>query len=260
MRTREGVELVPLSADYGRRGIARRRAIVSALREADGRVYIQRCAGMETGVVGAFARATGRRFIFSASSDGDFTTDRTMMSQVGGSLEEWPTRMQYRIGLRCVHGVVAQTEQQAELARRNFRLDPQVIRSFAAPERKPGTAGEAFLWVGSLAPVKDPLAFLALVERLPDVPFKMIATAHATHWKDLAASVSERAARLPNLELLQPRPRHELLDLYGRAIAIVNTSLFEGFSNTFLRPGRAGFQCSLFASTLTASSLGTASA
>jgi glycosyltransferase involved in cell wall biosynthesis len=234
MRTPEGVEVVPLSPEYARRGLARRRAIVDALRRADGRLYIQICAGMETGVVGVFARATHRRFIFSAASDGDFTRDRAKLSQAGGSLEEWPTRVQYRVGLSCVHAIVAQTEQQAELARRNFRLDPHVIRAFSTPAPRRANTGEAFLWIGNVSPVKDPLAFLALAERLPDVPFLMIATPHATHWHDLAATVAERAARLANLELLPPRPRDQLLDLYGRAIAIVNTSWFEGFPNTFL--------------------------
>ena len=234
MRTPQGVEVVPLSRAYGGRGIARRRAILSALARADGQVYIQRCAGMETGVVGVFARAAGRRFIFSASSDGDFTRDRTMMSQIGGSLEEWPTRVQYRVGLRCVHAVVAQTGQQAELAREGFRLDPDIIRSFSVPERSRTTGGKAFLWVGSLTPVKDPLSFLALAEQQPDVPFVMIGAPHPAHWHDLATKVRERAGKLPNLEFLPPRPRDELLDLYGRAVAIVNTSLFEGFPNTFL--------------------------
>jgi glycosyltransferase involved in cell wall biosynthesis len=88
--------------------------------------------------------------------------------------------------------------------------------------------------VGSFAPVKDPLACLALAERLPDVRFLMIGAEHATHWHELAADVRERAASLRNLELVGPRPRDELLELYGRAIAMVNTSRFEGFSNTFL--------------------------
>src|SRR5207302_11117330 len=107
----------------------RRRAILRALHEADGHVYIQRSAGIATALVGMFARVTGRRSVFSASSDGDFTRDRAMMSQMGGSLEQWHVRMQYQVGLRSVDAVVAQTQHQARLARKSFRLDPNVIRS-----------------------------------------------------------------------------------------------------------------------------------
>jgi glycosyltransferase involved in cell wall biosynthesis len=234
LRSPDGVELVLLGPGVHTRGFARRQAILRALHEADGLVYIQRSAGIATSLVGMFARATGRRSIFSASSDGDFTRDRSMMSQMGGSLEQWHVRMQYRVGLRSVDAVVAQTQHQAQLARDSFGLEPNVIRSFCAPAPDRDETREGFLWIGSLTDVKDPLSFVALVERLPDVTFWMVTHTHATRWQDLAAEVRGRAARLPNLELLPRLPREDLLDLYTRAIAFVNTSLFEGFPNTFL--------------------------
>jgi glycosyltransferase involved in cell wall biosynthesis len=234
LRSPEGVELVRLGPGVHTRGLGRRQAILRALHEADGLVYIQRSAGIATSLVGMFARATGRRAIFSASSDGDFTRDRTMMGQMGGSLERWHVRMQYQVGLRSVDAVVAQTQHQAQLARDRFGLDPNVIRSFCAPAPARHDAREAFLWIGSLTDVKDPLSFVGLAERLPEVTFWMVTYTHATRWHDLAAEVRDRAVRLPNLELLPRLPREELLGLYTRAIAFVNTSLFEGFPNTFL--------------------------
>jgi glycosyltransferase involved in cell wall biosynthesis len=233
----DGIELVTLPPDAHKR---RRRAIWHALREADGRVYIQRSAGIATGLVGMFARTTGRRAIFSASSEGDFTRDRNVVGEMGGSLERRHVRLQYTLGLRSVTAVVAQTRHQAELARRNFRLSPTVIRSFCAPAPKTEERREGFLWVGSLTGVKDPHSFLALVERLPDLRFRMVTHTHATRWRQLAAEVHERAARLPNLELIPRLPREELLDLYARATALVNTSLFEGFPNTFLEAWARG--------------------
>ena len=232
-RTPEGVEVLLLSRQYAQRGLPRRRAIVQALRESDGSVYIQRTAGIETGFAGMFARLARRRFVFSASSDADFLQDRELLRQLGGSLEVRSTRTQYRLGLHCAQAVVAQTEQQALLARETLGLHPHVIRSFCdlsdpAPETR-----EAFLWIGAFVGVKDPLSFLDLAERMPDVPFWMVAS-NRVGWEELAASVRERAIRLPNLELLSPRPRDELFALYRRAIAVVSTSRYEGFSNTFL--------------------------
>jgi glycosyltransferase involved in cell wall biosynthesis len=240
MEPPDGIEVVSLGPDVHRRGLPRRRAILQALRRADGRVYIQRSAGISTGLVGIFARATGRRAIFSASSEGDFTRDRTMMSQMGGSLEQRHVRLQYQIGLRSVHAVVAQTRDQAQLAQASFGIDVEVIRSFCLLSPVSVERREAFLWIGSLTDVKDPLSFLDLVERSPDVPFWMVAYTHRTRWQQLSAEVQSRAAGLPNLELLPHRPREELLDLYTRAIAVVNTSVFEGFPNTFLEAWARG--------------------
>jgi glycosyltransferase involved in cell wall biosynthesis len=239
-RSAEGVEVVPLPPEYAGRGLARRRAIVHALRQANGCVYIQRSAGMETGVVGLFARATRGRFIFSASSDGDFIGDRKRVSLAGTAIEEWPTWVQYRLGLRCVHAAVAQTKQQAELARPSLHVDPHVIPSFCPPVGSNPGERNVFLWVGNFAAVKDPLAFLEVAERLPEIRFWMVATTHPTRWKSLAAAVREGAARLPNLDLLSPRPRDELLKLYGRAIAVVSTSHFEGLPNVFLEAWARG--------------------
>jgi glycosyltransferase involved in cell wall biosynthesis len=240
MRSPDGVDVVPLGPDVHKRGLARRRAILRALYEADGRVYIQRSAGIATALVGMFARATGRRSVFSASSDGDFTRDQAMVSQMGGSLEQWHVRMQYQLGLRFIDAVVAQTKHQAQLAQNSFRLDANVIRSFCVPARDGEGTREAFLWIGSLTDVKDPLSFLALVERLPDISFCMVTHTHPTRWQQLATEVRERAARLRNLELLPRLPREELLDLYTRASAFVNTSVFEGFPNTFLEAWARG--------------------
>jgi Glycosyl transferases group 1 len=51
---------------------------------------------------------------------------------------------------------------------------------------------------------------------------------------ELWAELERRAAAVPNLELLSPRPRPALMDLVKRAVAVVNTADFEGMPNTFL--------------------------
>jgi glycosyltransferase involved in cell wall biosynthesis len=240
MRTPDGIEVMPLPREYAKRGIPRRRAIVRALRDADARVYIQRTAGFETGVVGAFARVARRRFVFSASHDADFVRDREILRQLGSGDEARRALAQYRLGLRCAHAVVVQTRQQAELARQSYDLETSVISSFCAPAKNGDLQGEAILWVGSFIDAKDPLALLAVVESLPEVPFWMVGTDRGIRGRSLAAAVRERAAHLTNLELITPRPRGEILKLYERAIAVVNTSRYEGFPNTFLEAWARG--------------------
>ena len=232
-RTPEGVEVVPLPPGYQRRGLARRKAILDALRSADGSVYIQRTAGIETGFAGAFAKLARRRFVFSASSDADFLDDPALLKELAGGLEVRSTRAIARLGVRLATAVVAQTDDQARLARMVVGARTRVIRSFCDPLSSSAGRGSAFLWIGAFAGVKDPLSYVALAERLPDLPFVMVADERAG-WHELAAATRERASRAPNLELLPPVPRADLLALYERAIAVVGTSLYEGFPNTFL--------------------------
>jgi glycosyltransferase involved in cell wall biosynthesis len=230
----DGVRVLPIPADYSHGGIVRRRAMLRALRTADARVYIQRSAGFETGVIAGYARATGRRFVFSSSSEADFAKDPLVAERAGASLDEWPTRLQYLVGLRLAHAVVVQTEAQRSLARRERGVDARVIRSFCEPAALVPVEREAFLWIGGLTGVKNPLAFVELAERVPDASFRMVTSARGEAWARLADEVRLRAEAAPNLELLPALPRDELLPLYARSVAIVNTSWFEGFPNTFL--------------------------
>jgi hypothetical protein len=52
--------------------------------------------------------------------------------------------------------------------------------------------------------------------------------------EELVEQVTREAAELPNLELLAPRPRAELLELMDETVAIVNTADSEGMPNIFL--------------------------
>jgi glycosyltransferase involved in cell wall biosynthesis len=230
----DGVDLVALGAGYAASGLARRRAVVRTLHAAQARVYVQRSASFETGLTGAFARARRRRFVFSSSSEADFRLDAATTSIAGASMDDWKTRIQYRLGVRAAHSIVAQTQTQRELARRAFSVEAEVIPSFADPAPRGHASRDAFLWVGGLAEVKDPLAYVALAAAVPAARFRMLGTERGPEGTRLAAAVRAAAAARPNLELLSPRSREETLDLYASAIAVVNTSHVEGFPNTFL--------------------------
>jgi glycosyltransferase involved in cell wall biosynthesis len=238
-RTPEGVEVVRLPLHYREGGLPRRLAIVRGLRRADGHVYIQRTAGIETGFAGVYARLAGRRFVFSASHDADFSRDLRLLRGQGGGLNRWTVRTQARIGMRCADAVVAQTKQQAEIARASLRLHPQVIPNFCDLGAPRPVSRDVFLWVGAFLGTKNPHSFLDLAERVSGADFVMVARERAG-WERLAASVHARAARLANVELLPVRPRSELLPLYNRAVALVSTSSLEGFPNVFLEAWARG--------------------
>jgi glycosyltransferase involved in cell wall biosynthesis len=223
----EGIDLVTQPAEEFRRSLLRySRSIVAALARADASVYVQRTAGFETGVVAASARARGRALVFSASSATDFEARPPLPTPL--------SLLAFRMGRRAAHELVAQTDDQMAIAKDQLNRSPRLIRSLCEPASASGAEPEAFLWIGGLIDYKDPLAYAALAERVPEARFWMIGTDRGGEWGALADEVRAAAARLPNLELLPPRNRDELLDLYPRSVAVVNTSVFEGFPNTFM--------------------------
>jgi glycosyltransferase involved in cell wall biosynthesis len=222
-----GIDLVTQPADEFRHNLVRySRSIVQALGRADASVYVQRTAGFETGVAAAFARARGRALVFSASSATDLEARPPLPTPL--------SLLAFRFGRRAAKALVAQTEDQVQIARAQLDRTPTLIRSLCELGPEQDTRPEAFLWIGGLIDYKDPLAYVALAERVPEAHFWMIGTERGGEWSSLADEVRAAADRLPNLELRPPRSHEEVLDLYPRCVAVVNTSLFEGFPNTFM--------------------------
>jgi glycosyltransferase involved in cell wall biosynthesis len=228
-RRQDGVDLVQqVARTGGPKGTRSARATWDALVHADASVYIQRSAGATTGVVAAFARANRRRFVYSLSSTADLE----------GGLLSAPEAAVMGLGLRLADRVVTQTAEQQGVAQRRLGVKATLVRSFCEPRSVPHRP-ELFLWIGGLIDYKNPLAYLDVAELVPQARFLMVATARPG-WEGLAVRVRARAEGLANVTLAGPRPRSELLALYARAIAVVGTSTFEGFPNTFLEAWACG--------------------
>jgi glycosyltransferase involved in cell wall biosynthesis len=228
-----GVELVRQRPDQLERGrIAYCRSLYEALSAADASVYVQRTAGFETGLVAAFANARRRPFIFSSSSTTDLSRNPP--------LPNWRAVQSYKLGRRLADEVVVQTSEQMALAREQLGRETHLIRSFCGLREPTAVARHAFIWLGGLIDYKNPLAYVRLAELVPEAEFWMVGTRRGGQWDALADQVSAAAERLPNLEMLPPRSREQLFELYDQAIAVVNTSAFEGFPNTFMEGWSSG--------------------
>lgn len=226
----EGIEVIRLPArptGAGRLAAVawRARLLTAMVAKLDGETLVQRAAGAATALVAALARLRRRRFVYSSANVIDFAFDRLETDA--------KTVRRFRSGVRMADAVVVQSEEQAELCERAFGRRGHVIWSIAEPAAARTAEPEAFLWIGRLAPYKRPLALLDLAEHLPHARFAMVGTESPLD-PGLAETVAARASALPNVVLYDPRPRHELEKLIERAVAIVNTSDYEGMPNVFL--------------------------
>lgn len=197
-------------------------ATVSTVRA---RVWVQRSAGTDTGLVAIAARLHRRRFVYSSSSVVDFDAKVLQPNRRDRAL--------FHAGIQLASRIVVQTPEQVALCRARFGRDPALISSAveAAPLRT--AVPDAFLWIGNLAEYKRPLDFVELARAVPEAQFRMV-TATRTSSDPVRGKIESRAASLPNLEILGHMPRPELLELMETAVAIVNTAEFEGMPNIFL--------------------------
>jgi glycosyltransferase involved in cell wall biosynthesis len=193
---------------------------------------VQRSAGFETGLIALYARAARRRSIFSSSSEVDFDLRPETRRLSGAALDKPLNLALYRLGLRLVDKVVVQTDVQRRAAAA-FRV-ATAIPSFCPVQEAASGPPESFLWIGAVTRLKDPLAYVELARRVPDASFTMVAVDRSGEDPAFVTAFREQARSRPNLTVRSGLPRREVLALYERAVAVVNTSVAEGFPNTFL--------------------------
>lgn len=214
------------------RPLALAASMIRTLASLDADVVVQRAAGTITGPLACITRLRRRRFVYSSANVIDFSY---------GDLEDnRPYVWLYELGVRLANEIVVQTDEQAVLCRERFRRDPLVIKSLAVPTAPAASEPESFLWVGRLAHYKHPEAFVALARALPDARFRMVGVPYGEEGERMAADLRADAEQLSNLELLEPRPRENLMHLIDRAVAMVNTAHYEGMPNIFLEAWSRG--------------------
>lgn len=227
-KTIDGFDIV-LRPHYGGRGKLRRaRELVGLVRDLldlDGSVYLTRMASYHVAVVAIAARLRRRRFVYSTAHVTDF--DHRGISP---TLRD---HVLYAIGLRLAHRVVVQTEEQMDLCRKELGREPVLIPNLVELAEPRTAPGDCFLWLGRVVWYKRPLAYVDLARAVPEARFLAVAIPVPDE-PALFDQLRAAADQLPNLEILEPRPRRDLASLYKRAVAVVNTSRFEGMPNTTL--------------------------
>jgi glycosyltransferase involved in cell wall biosynthesis len=210
----------------GAGGLVHDAGLLGSLLRARPRVVVHRNASRSVAVVALAARLMRARFVYSSGSLADFFDASGIDRAYNRRLYEW--------GMRAADQIVVQTDEQARLCRIRFGREPLVIRSIAARAEPRRATPEAFLWVGRMAPYKRLDVYLDLAAAMPEARFRLIAVPASDDQPEMTARLARAREELPNLEILDPVPPAELGALVDRAVAVVNTSEFEGMPNVFL--------------------------
>lgn len=170
----------------------------------------------------------------------DSNVELARLSSHHGMFRYTLPKLAYLDAIRRADRVVSQTDYQQDILRDVFGIRSTVVpNGYTVPPDEdvlPPSERTHVLWVGSLDPdQKRPERLLELAERLPDVEFQMIG------WSDNEEDregIVRRASELSNLRFEGFVPPDQIDQFYRRAIALVNTSDYEGFPNTFLEAWR----------------------
>ena len=207
----------------------------SALKRVDADVYYQRTAAINTAVMAEFCHRHGKKSIYAGASDVDFLPGEE-------DIRYARDRRIFQHGVRRVDKVITQNAAQRQTLLDNYGRDSTVIQSCYVP--RPGAKADRagyVLWVASVRPSKRVELMLEIARRLPDHPFVIIGGPDAGR-KDIEYFESLRAvaATLPNVKMLGFMPFAQAEEYFNGARVFVNTSLYEGFPNTFMQAWARG--------------------
>lgn len=202
-------------------------SLTRALAAADADLYYQNCGEYVTGQVALWCRARGRRFVFSVASDPECDPRLPAM----GSARE---RLLYKFGLRRADQVIVQTRHQQRMLKTGFGIDAVMLPMpcvAPAPTTLPTRVDTPprFVWVGRVSPEKHPEQLIEIAAALPQYRFELAGPA-SDAW---SREVLERAQRA-GIGVLGRVSRRDMSAVYDGASALLCTSTFEGFPNTFL--------------------------
>jgi len=238
-----GYRIVPVGKRSGmpRFGfIMHAKPLLRALKQIGPDVIYQRVACGYTGLAAYYARRHGTRLIWHVSSDSDVAPAAvdTGRNPVRRILE----KRSIEYGIRHARHIVTQTAVQARLLEKHYgRTADAVIPNFHPEPRETidKNGPISVVWVANLKPLKQPEVFVRLAEKLSNlagIRFVMIgAPAHGSGDRIWNEDLMNRIRGTSNLAYLGQKSQQAVNELLARAHVLVNTSLYEGFPNTFIQ-------------------------
>lgn len=205
--------------------------LIKSMHLADADIYVYRGTPKLAAVVYLISKLLGRDFVYHFARDEDIGIHYESNS--------YPFRVLFERALSDSRTVIAQSDHQQDRLQKQFGVDSVIIpNGYPKIEKSNIHHGDYFLWVGRLnEEQKRPHLLVDIIEELPEYEFRVIGTNSDSEY---ATSVIETLSRYDNVEYIDSVPPNEISDYYSSAIALINTSKYEGFPNTFLEAWRCG--------------------
>jgi glycosyltransferase involved in cell wall biosynthesis len=207
----------------------------NAFKKSDSDIYFH--YGDSLGIISIFTYLMGKRSIYKIASD--VLLDRNLITNEIKEFKssKFNTRVIGNwIDIKFSNVICLQNQYQLKMLKKRYNKNGKIIKNHIKIndvdlDKKSETP--IVLWVGSMAEVKQPWLVIELVKMMPSVKFQMIGGYQddPTLYNDMKRCSEE----LENFEFLGVVPFEEIDYYFNKAWILVNTSMFEGFPNSFLQ-------------------------
>lgn len=237
--TPRGYRIVPFS-DF--RGLRRYGAffdavrLYRALKRERPDIILQFIGSAHTGIAALYARRHGCKMFWRVTSDRSVEPEKASWWKLHRRIE----RLFLDYGIRNATLILAQTEyQRAQLAAAYPNAAVQVLPNFHPTPPDCGRTGavvKQVMWIANLKPLKNPGAFVRLARRFAHRPeIRFVIVGGAADDDDWTRRQLAEIAATPNVDYRGALPQTEVNALLEQTDLLVNTSDYEGFSNTFIQ-------------------------
>jgi glycosyltransferase involved in cell wall biosynthesis len=199
---------------------------------------IQGAATSQTGILMIIAKLLKIPFVHRIANDPD--VDERIYKMVHKREIFW-----YKLGVKYADFIFAQNSYQYNKLKEKypqkkiFVLHNPFELGTEATEIKTRTERHYIAWVANFRYMKNMPELLKIVKKLPNVEFKIAGKKHRDADAETVKAL-EALEKLNNVEFVGYLKRTEIKPFFLKAVALLNTSHFEGFSNTFLEAWSCG--------------------
>jgi glycosyltransferase involved in cell wall biosynthesis len=212
-------------------------SLYKALKEIGPEIIYQNVGCAYTGIAAMYTKKFGAKLIFHIASDNNVVPfpRYNYKRRLTTSLE----RPFINYGIRKADIIVGQTKHQSELLEKKFRRKCDFIIPIGHPFPEniiKKSDRVTVLWLANLKPMKQPEVFIRLakeVGKTNDLSFVMMGRPDGPEkW---LKRLMEQIRTVSNLRYVGEVSQNEANQRLSEGHILVNTSRFEGFSNTFVQ-------------------------
>jgi glycosyltransferase involved in cell wall biosynthesis len=212
--------------------------VYKVLREISPDIVYQNVACAYTGIAAFYAKKYGAKMIWHIASDNDLKLIAPL--NIKYRIRDFIERLFINYGIKNADIIAGQTQNQNKLLRKRFKKECDVLIPIGHSKPKNiirKSEKIKILWVANLKPIKQPEIFIGLAKeaflnRFNDVSFIMMGRCENDEW---SLKLLDMINKTPNILYLGELPNEEVNKLLSKAHLLVNTSIYEGFSNTFIQ-------------------------
>lgn len=196
----------------------------------------QEAAGIATGILAHIAKNLNIPFIYRVSSDID--VDKRIKQHL--SFNEW---LIYKYGLKNSKYIITQNDYQYNMLEAQYpNKKIYIIYNAFYPFREFEELKERkyIAWLGVFSKAKNLPALLHIVNQLPNIQFKIAGMEPTSGMDKNTKKALIALSKCKNVQFVGYLNRLMIMNFIANAYALISTSHYEGFSNTFLEAFSAG--------------------